>query len=64
MKINEGMNPIAVNEVHQPKNCMSTFHQIQAESRFAQPTATGVKKYYKQYNINSFIIVAPILCSV
>jgi len=61
-KFNEGMNPIAVNEVHQPleKLYEHTFLSIQAESRFAQPTGNWSEKVIQAVQHKTpFIIVAP-----
>ena len=61
-KFNEGMNPVAVNEVHQPLEQIyqHTFLSIQAESRFAQPTGNWSEKVIQAVQYRTpFIIVAP-----
>lgn len=61
-KLNDGMNPVAINEVHQPLENMyrHTFLSIQAESRFAQPTGNWSEKVIQAVQYKTpFIIVAP-----
>lgn len=61
-KLEEGMNPIAINEVHQPLKEMysHTFLSIQAESRFAQPTGNWSEKVIQAVQYKTpFVIVAP-----
>jgi hypothetical protein len=61
-KLNDGMNPVAVNELFQPLNEIynHTFLSIQIESRFAQPTGNWSEKVIQAIQYKTpFIIVAP-----
>ncbi len=61
-KLNDGMNPVAINEVYQPldERYQHTFLSIQAESRFAQPTGNWSEKVIQAIQHRTpFIIVAP-----
>jgi len=61
-KFSEGLNPVAINEQHQPldKLYKHTFCSVVTESRFAQPTSNYSEKVYwpMQYK-TPFIMVAP-----
>ena len=61
-KLEDGMNPIAINEVHQPleKLYQHTFLSIQAESRFAQPTGNWSEKVIQAIQYKTpFVLLAP-----
>lgn len=61
-KLNEGMNPIAINEAHQPLDKLynHTFVSVQIESRFAQPTGNWSEKLIQAVQYKTpFILVAP-----
>ena len=61
-KLDDGMNPIAINEVHQPLDELykHTFLSVQLESRFAQPTGNWSEKVIQAIQYKTpFVLFAP-----